>query len=48
MPTTYISATQLQATVAASLFTKKGSYTIDVQNPSPGGGGSNGVNITAN
>jgi hypothetical protein len=48
IPTTYVSPTQLQATVASSLFPKTGNYTVTVQNPSPGGGGSNGVNVTVN
>ena len=48
VPTTYVSPTQLRATIAASLFVKKGSYSVSVQNPSPGGGGSNGINVTAN
>ncbi len=46
--TTYVSPTQLQATVVGSLFPKKGNYAVSVQSPTPGGGGSNSVNISAN
>jgi hypothetical protein len=48
LATTYVSPTQIRAVVPASLFPKKGSYTVDVQNPAPGGGTSKTVKVTAN
>lgn len=48
IPTTYVSPTQIQATISASLIVKTGSFSITVQNPTPGGGGSNGVNLIVN
>lgn len=44
--TTYVSGTELRATIAASQIAKKGSVTITVLNPAPGGGGSNKVTLT--
>ena len=46
LATTYVSSTELQATISSTLLTKKDNFTITVQNPSPGGGGSNGVKLT--
>jgi hypothetical protein len=48
LATNYVSPTQIRAVVPASLFVKKGSYTVDVQNPAPGGGTSKTVKVTAN
>lgn len=48
LPTTYVSPTELQATISSTLLTKKDNFTITILNLSPGGGGSNGVNLTAN
>ena len=44
-PTTYVSATQLTATSAASLIAASGSATVTVFNPAPGGGTSNGAAV---
>lgn len=46
--TTFISTTQLKAVIPASLFPKLGNYSVTVQNPSPGGGGSNGMSVNVN
>jgi len=46
LATTYVSPTQLQATIPATNLAKTGNFTITVLNPSPGGGGSNGVTFT--
>jgi hypothetical protein len=48
LPTTYVSPTELQATISSTFLTKKDNFTITILNLSPGGGGSNGVNLTAN
>jgi hypothetical protein len=51
LPTTYVSSTQLVATISSTLLTNsedKDHRTITVQNPPPGGGGSNGVRLTGN
>jgi hypothetical protein len=54
LATTYVSPTQLQATISSTLLNpsspddKNNHPTITVQNPTPGGGGSNGVNLTVN
>jgi hypothetical protein len=44
-PTTYISATQLQAAIAASDVATIGSAAVSVQNPTPGGGTSGTVSF---
>jgi hypothetical protein len=44
--TTYVSPTQLQVTIPATSLSKKATISITIQNPTPGGGGSNGVNLT--
>jgi hypothetical protein len=41
LTTTYVSATQINAQVAASAISSTGAYAITVQTPSPGGGTSN-------
>jgi hypothetical protein len=46
--TTYVSPNQLTAVVPAALFVNRGQYTVDVQNPAPGGGTSKVVKVTAN
>lgn len=38
LPSTFVSATQLKATVPASDLTSSGSYTLQVTNPAPAGG----------
>jgi len=43
LPTTYISPTDLQATVSASNIALAGSFDIEVFNPAPGGGISNAI-----
>lgn len=45
LPTTYVSSTQIQVAIPATNLVKSGNFTLTVQNPSPGGGGSNGVNL---
>jgi uncharacterized protein (TIGR03437 family) len=47
LATTYVSPTQLEATIPSTLLTKEDTLTITVQNPPPGGGGSNGVKLAA-
>ncbi len=47
-PTTFISATQLRATIDASLVQTAASVPITVDNPLPGGGTSNAVTFTVN
>jgi hypothetical protein len=46
--TTYISPTQIQAVIPASLIANRGNFQITVRNPTPGGGGSNGVTLVVN
>jgi len=46
LSTTWISASQLTATISASLIDTAGSATIFVNNPSPGGGNSNNLTFT--
>ncbi len=46
--TTFVNNGQLRATIPASLFPKKGNYSVTVQNPSPGGGGSNSLSVSVN
>jgi len=46
--TTYVSTTQLQATVPASDLTTAGTYPITVTNPTPGGGTSGTQMFTVN
>lgn len=43
---TYISPTQVQVTIPAATLAKKATLSVNIQNPTPGGGGSNGVNLT--
>jgi len=45
-PTSYISATQLQAAIDAADISAAGTATITVFNPAPGGGTSNGLALT--
>jgi subtilisin family serine protease len=45
-PTTYVSATQLTATIAASLIASAGSASVTVFNPAPGGGTSSAAQFT--
>jgi hypothetical protein len=45
LPTTFISSTELTAAVAPTFLTHKGTATITVVNPVPGGGYSNGAPI---
>ena len=47
-PTTYLSPTQVRITVPESALVKTGNVSISVQNPTPGGGGSNGLNLAVN
>ncbi len=44
--TTYLSSTQLTATILSSDFTTAGTATVTVVNPAPGGGTSNGQTFT--
>ncbi|WP_162303486.1 IPT/TIG domain-containing protein [Hymenobacter sediminis] len=44
-PTTFVSATQLTATISATDVIQAGSYPVTVANPSPGGGTSGSVNF---
>lgn len=46
LATTYVSSTSLTAQVPASDLTSSGSATINVSNPAPGGGVSNGTSFT--
>jgi hypothetical protein len=46
--TTYISATQLTATILASDIASAGTYNVTVTNPAPGGGTSSAVTFTVN
>jgi predicted outer membrane repeat protein len=46
LPTTFVNANKLEATVSAALLANAGSRGIQVLNPTPGGGGSNGLNFT--
>ena len=46
LPTTFVSSTQLSATIAASLTTKMGSAQITVVTPSPGGGTSGALTFS--
>jgi len=46
--TTYVSATELQATILASDLMAAGAYSITVFNPAPGGGTSNAATFTVN
>ena len=48
LTTTYVSATQLTATVPAALIATAGTASVTVVNPSPGGGTSNAVTFTIN
>jgi hypothetical protein len=43
--TQFVSATELKATLAASIFQSAGSHTITVTNPGPGGGTSTGASF---
>lgn len=45
LPTTYVSGTSLQATVAASLLAPGGAYPVTVFTPAPGGGTSGSINF---
>ena len=45
-PTTFVSATSLSATIAASDLTTAGAVAVTVANPAPGGGASNAVTFT--
>jgi|GEM_PF-1302478 len=42
-PTTFVSSTQLQVSIPASDIASAGTFTVNVSNPGPGGGLSNGV-----
>ena len=46
LATTFVSATSLTATIPAALLTAKGSMPVTVENPAPGGGGSNSLSVT--
>jgi hypothetical protein len=46
--TTYVSSTQLKATILASDLTTGGTYNVTVTNPAPGGGTSNANALTVN
>ena len=46
LTTTFVSATQLTATIPASLLTTPGAFNVLVTNPAPGGGDSNAVTFT--
>ena len=46
--TTYISQTQLTASVPASLITLPGTFNVSVNNPAPNYAGSNSINFTVN
>jgi Tol biopolymer transport system component len=46
LATTFVSSTQLTATVPAAMIASAGTATVTVVNPSPGGGPSNGVTFT--
>ena len=46
LATTFVSATQLTATIPAALLTTKGTVPIRVHNPAPGGGPSNSLPFT--
>jgi hypothetical protein len=48
LATTYVSSTSLTAVVPASDLLSAGSAMITVENPSPGGGTSNGKSFTVN
>ena len=45
LPTTFVSGTSLQATVAASLLASGGAYPVTVFTPAPGGGTSGSLNF---
>ncbi len=45
LPTTYVSSSQLTATLSAADLAAAGSFPLTVANPSPGGGSSNSVNF---
>ena len=44
--TTVVSATQLTAVIPSTLLTAKGTVPVTVENPAPGGGGSNSLSVT--
>jgi hypothetical protein len=46
LPTTYVNASQVTATVAAALITMPGTATVTAFNPPPGGGISSGITFT--
>jgi uncharacterized repeat protein (TIGR03803 family) len=46
LSTTYVSSTQVKATVGAALLVTAGSASVTVVNPTPGGGASNAVSFT--
>jgi hypothetical protein len=46
LPTTFLSATQLTATIPATALIMAGTYAVAVENPGPGGGLSLSVNFT--
>lgn len=46
IPTTYVSATQVTATVTTTDIALQGTYNVAVTNPSPGGGTSNALPLT--
>jgi len=41
-----VSPTVVVATIPSTLLSKQGKLTIAIQNPPPGGGSSNGVDLT--
>jgi hypothetical protein len=47
-PTTFVSATQLTADITAGDVAQPGSFAISVENPAPGGGLSNVLNLAVN
>ena len=48
LATTYVSATQVTSTISAAYIATGGTITVTVQNPTPGGGTSNGQTFTIN
>ena len=46
LTTTYVSATQVKATVPAANIASAGTATVTVFNPTPGGGTSSGLTFT--
>ncbi|MEK6762394.1 MAG: carboxypeptidase regulatory-like domain-containing protein [Nitrospirota bacterium] len=44
--TTFVNATSLTAMIPATLLTAKGTVPVTVENPAPGGGGSNSLSVT--